>query len=109
MSESAPVADPGPAETEGAGHGLARMSKGTVALHALESTVRTRDGGQCVLCAAAGTTVHCLFDPRLWDDGVGPADNAVLLCDEHQRHAARDDIPLERLREAAGLAPCRQG
>lgn len=71
-----------------------------------ERTIRARDGGRCVVCAEAGTSIHCLFDPRLWDDGVSPIDNAVLLCVEHQLQAARDDITPESLREAAGLAPC---
>jgi hypothetical protein len=69
--------------------------------------VISRDGGRCVICGIEAGELHHLLDPRLWETGSSPAENVVVVCADHKRACQSDEIPVDSIRQAAGLAPCR--
>lgn len=68
-----------------------------------------RDKGHCVVpsCNRVAVDAHHIIERVLWIDpgefGGYIEDNGVCLCEEHHRHAEKDWIPPQALRNWAGI------
>ncbi len=71
--------------------------------------VFARDSGRCIvpLCNAPAVDAHHLIERALWNAkeefGGYIVDNGVSVCEAHHRHAEKDFIPPQALREWAGI------
>jgi len=67
------------------------------------ASVLARDSGKCVLCGNPAQDAHHIMERRLFPDGGYYAENGASVCGECHRKCERTEVPVEKIREAAGI------
>lgn len=70
---------------------------------AFRDGVLDRDNHQCVICKNPAKDAHHILERRLWTDGGYYLENGASVCAVHHIACETTDIPVESIREAAGI------